>query len=154
MLPQLPRQNRPKPATETSQPSRARQGPGWCHHSNRTKQATDYNRRRGIPENAQVAEPASCITLGDYVLFRELNPNHVFKPGEKAGSSKLRMCAAPSAVPFAMAAQSPKAEDTAQSKTRPGKSRTRPITTSSHPTTPGWLPFTPFANSRYLPKTP
>jgi len=39
------------------------------------RQAKDYNRRRGIPENAQVAEPASLFTLGDYILIRELNPN-------------------------------------------------------------------------------
>jgi hypothetical protein len=54
------------------------------------RQATDYNRRRGIPETAQVAKPSSLFKPGDYILIRELNPNNVLKPGEKAGSSKLR----------------------------------------------------------------
>jgi hypothetical protein len=54
------------------------------------RQATDYNRRRGIPETAQVAKPSSLFEPGDYILIRELNPNNVLKPGEKAGSSKLR----------------------------------------------------------------
>jgi len=54
------------------------------------RQETDYNRRRGIPDSALVTDPASLFKLGDFVLMKELNPNHVLKPGEKAGSSKLR----------------------------------------------------------------
>ena len=37
-----------------------------------------------------VPDPASLFKEGDYLLIRELNPNHALKPGEKAGAGKLK----------------------------------------------------------------
>lgn len=49
-----------------------------------------FNSRRGIPEDATVAQPASLFTPVCLVLIREFNPNHILIPGEKAGASRLR----------------------------------------------------------------
>jgi len=54
------------------------------------RQAQEFNKRRGIPEGATLPDPASLFKKGDYVLTRELNPNHALKPGEQAGAAKLR----------------------------------------------------------------
>ena len=51
-------------------------------------------------------------------------------------------CAAPSANPFAAAAQAPRVKGTAQSKMQPEMSGIRPSMMSSRTTTPGWLPLT------------
>ena len=63
-------------------------------HSNiQTAQETqrnDYNKRRNIPEEVQMAEPSEKFTAGELVLTRELNPNHALKPGERAGAKKLK----------------------------------------------------------------
>jgi hypothetical protein len=98
------------------------------------RQATDYNRCRGIPETAQVAKPSSLFKPGDYILIRELNPNNVLKPGEKkqeaANSGVL------SKGPSVTVAPAPLAYESAPLKTQPGIFGTRHTTTSSHMTIP------------------
>lgn len=54
------------------------------------RQAKEYNKRRGISEKSALPEPSTLFNKGDYVLVRELNPNHALKPGEKPGANKLR----------------------------------------------------------------
>ena len=53
-------------------------------------QRKDYNKRRSIPEGIDLPQPAEKFKTGDLVLIRELNPNHVLKPGEKYGAKKLK----------------------------------------------------------------
>jgi len=54
------------------------------------RQTKEFNKRQGITENAAIPVPSSLFEKGDYVLIRELNPNHALKSGGKPGASKLR----------------------------------------------------------------
>ena len=50
----------------------------------------DFNRRRNLPSSGTGASPAVNFKLGDLVLVRDVGGVNRLKPGEKAGSTKLR----------------------------------------------------------------
>ena len=53
-------------------------------------QEVDFNRRRNLSPSGPGASPAVNFKLGDLVLVRDVGGVNRLKPGEKAGSTKLR----------------------------------------------------------------
>lgn len=54
------------------------------------RQAVAYNRRRNIRNPTECFPPHELFTPGDFVITRDYNKNFSLKPGELAGSKKLR----------------------------------------------------------------